>query len=59
VSRMQSMFQRVHRVKPDASRKTSSELFLVGINRHDGVSKWKRLDKFYLLYPAPSFSCIV
>ncbi|KAF2763936.1 FtsJ-domain-containing protein [Teratosphaeria nubilosa] len=37
--RLKKLFERVHRIKPDSSRKESKEAYLVGLRRKAGVEK--------------------
>ena len=36
---MKKLFEKVHRIKPDSSRKESRETYLVGLKRKAGVGR--------------------
>ena len=38
-ARLKTLFEKVHRIKPDASRKESKEAYFVALRRKDGVTK--------------------
>lgn len=37
--RLKKLFEKVHRIKPDSSRKESKEAYFVGLRRRAGVAK--------------------
>jgi 21S rRNA (uridine2791-2'-O)-methyltransferase len=37
--RLKRLFEKVHRIKPDSSRKESKEAYLVGLRRKAGVDR--------------------
>jgi 21S rRNA (uridine2791-2'-O)-methyltransferase len=38
-NRLKRLFEKVHRIKPDSSRKESRESYFVGLRRKAGVSR--------------------
>lgn len=43
--RLKKLFEKVHRIKPDATRKESKEAYFVGLRRKAGVKREDVLDE--------------